>query len=77
MLFADVRGYTSLAEHQAPGETARLMNRFYAVATQVLAHHDAVIDKLVGDKVMALVPEMDRDVTGLPMIEKLAAIMFV
>ena len=29
-----------------------------------------------GDKVMALVPEMERDVTGLPMIEKLADIMF-
>ena len=28
------------------------------------------------DRVMALVPEMDRDVTGLPMIEKLADIMF-
>jgi len=28
------------------------------------------------DRVMALVPEMDRDVTGLPMIEKLANIMF-
>ncbi len=29
-----------------------------------------------GDQVMALVPEMERDVTGLPMIEKLADIMF-
>jgi arsenite/tail-anchored protein-transporting ATPase len=29
-----------------------------------------------GDQVMALVPEMERDVTGLPMIEKLAGIMF-
>jgi arsenite-transporting ATPase len=28
------------------------------------------------DHVMALVPEMERDVTGLPMIEKLANIMF-
>ena len=28
------------------------------------------------DQVMALVPEMERDVTGLPMIEKLADIMF-
>lgn len=28
------------------------------------------------DQVMALVPEMERDVTGLPMIEKLAGIMF-
>ena len=29
-----------------------------------------------GDQVLALVPEMERNVTGLPMIEKLAAIMF-
>jgi arsenite-transporting ATPase len=29
-----------------------------------------------GDQVMALVPEMERDVTGLGMIEKLASIMF-
>jgi arsenite-transporting ATPase len=29
-----------------------------------------------GDKVLALVPEMERDVTGLPMIEKLATVMF-
>jgi arsenite-transporting ATPase len=29
-----------------------------------------------GDKVLALVPEMERDVTGLPTIEKLAAMMF-
>jgi arsenite-transporting ATPase len=29
-----------------------------------------------GDQVLAMVPEMDRDVTGLPMIEKLADIMF-
>jgi arsenite-transporting ATPase len=29
-----------------------------------------------GDRVMAQVPEMERDVTGLPMIEKLADIMF-
>jgi len=34
------------------------------------------VDKAFGDKVMALVPEMERDVTGLPMIEKLADIMF-
>jgi arsenite-transporting ATPase len=28
------------------------------------------------DQVLALVPEMERDVTGLPMIEKVAATMF-
>jgi len=54
VLFADVRGYTSMAEARCPGDVARLMNRFYSVATSVLAAHQAVIDKLIGDQVMAL-----------------------
>ena len=29
-----------------------------------------------GDEVLAYVPELERDVTGFPMIEKLARIMF-
>jgi adenylate cyclase len=53
VLFADVRGFTSLAEGQAPGEVATLLNRFYASAVDVLCSH-AIIDKLVGDQVMAL-----------------------
>lgn len=53
VLFADVRGFTSLAEGQAPDEVATLLNRFYASAVDVLTRH-AIIDKLVGDEVMAL-----------------------
>lgn len=34
------------------------------------------IDKTFGHQVIARVPELERDVTGLPMIEKLAAIMY-
>jgi adenylate cyclase len=53
ILFADVRGFTSLAERQAPDAVATLLNRFYASAVDVLCEH-AIIDKLVGDQVMAL-----------------------
>ncbi len=53
VLFADVRGFTSLAERQTPDELAALLNRFYATAVEVLCEH-AIIDKLVGDQVMAL-----------------------
>jgi len=54
VLFADVRGYTALSESRPSAEVAQLMNRFYALATDVLVGHDAVIDKLIGDEVMAL-----------------------
>ena len=54
VLFADMRGYTSMAESRPLEEVARLLNRFHAVATDVLCKRDAIIDKLVGDEVMAL-----------------------
>ena len=53
VLFADVRGFTALAEHAEPRATTELLNRFYDAAVAVLCRH-AIIDKLVGDQVMAL-----------------------
>jgi adenylate cyclase len=53
VLFADVRGFTSLAETMPPPEVAKLLNRFYECASRILVR-SAVIDKLVGDEVMAL-----------------------
>jgi adenylate cyclase len=58
VLFADVRGFTSMAQDMAPEDVATLLNRFYASATEVLCR-GAVIDKLVGDEVMALyIPQL-------------------
>ncbi len=54
MLFVDVRGSTELAERMTATDFAQLMNRFYKAATDVLIGTDALIDKLVGDEVMAL-----------------------
>ncbi len=54
VLFADVRGSTSMAERLGPGAYAAVMNEFYRAATEVLVRHDAIIDKLIGDEVMAL-----------------------
>ena len=54
MLFVDVRGSTDLAERMSPTDYARLMDRFYNAATEVLIRTDAFIDKFVGDEVMGL-----------------------
>jgi adenylate cyclase len=54
LLFADVRGSTTLAEAMAPAEFGRLMNRFYVSANRVLIDSDALVDKLVGDEVIGL-----------------------
>lgn len=54
VLFADLRGSTRLGDRVGANEFARTMTRFYQVATDVLLEHDALIDKLIGDEVMAL-----------------------
>jgi adenylate cyclase len=54
VLFADVRGSTSMGEHLEPRAYAAVLNRFYKAATEVLVRQDAIIDKLIGDEVMAL-----------------------
>jgi adenylate cyclase len=53
VLFADVRGSTALGERGVAADFAALLNRFYIAATRTLMRHDAVIDKLIGDEVMA------------------------
>lgn len=54
LLFADIRGSTSLAERIGASEFHGLINRFYKVSTDVLVRTDALIDKLVGDQVIGL-----------------------
>ena len=65
VLFADVRGSTSLAERLGPSAFASLLNRFYHAASLALLPFNAVIDKMVGDEVVALFfPNMGPDYRG-------------
>jgi len=54
VLFADVRGSTSLAEKMAPGEFSQLLARFYGAAADVIDGRDGIVDKFVGDAAVAL-----------------------
>jgi adenylate cyclase len=59
LLFADVRGSTTLAESMSPREFNRLMGRFHDTATDVLVDHDGIVDKFVGDEIIGIfVPAM-------------------
>ena len=53
VLFADLRGFTARSEAITPQEASGLLRHFYAVAEEVL-FPKAMIDKLIGDEVMAL-----------------------
>jgi adenylate cyclase len=54
LLFADIRGSTALAENMRPTEFRRLLGRFYDAAAGVLHERAAILDKFVGDEVVAI-----------------------
>jgi adenylate cyclase len=53
VLFADLRGFTSQSEGADPEQVSLVLRRFYRCAEDVL-FPEAMIDKLIGDEVMAL-----------------------
>jgi adenylate cyclase len=61
LLFADVRGSTSLAEGMSPARFSELMNRFYVTSSAILIDTDAFVDKMVGDEVVAWYVPKDPD----------------
>jgi adenylate cyclase len=58
MLFADIRGSTSLAERITPTKFRALLDRFYTVASETVFANDGMVDKFVGDELMAVFPPM-------------------
>jgi adenylate cyclase len=55
-LFADIRGSTTLAERMTATEFRSTLDRFYTVASDVVFTNGGMIDKFVGDEVVAAFP---------------------
>ena len=54
VVFADVRGSTALAERTSAGDYHGLIQTYYRVAAAAIDSNDGVIDKFLGDGIMAL-----------------------
>ncbi len=53
VLFSDLEGFTSMSHAIAPEMVATLLNRYLDTLSQVVLEHGGVIDKFVGDAVVA------------------------
>lgn len=54
MLFADIKGFTTLCETSAPQAVLTVLNRYLSEITKVIEENHGVVDKYTGDSVMAL-----------------------
>jgi class 3 adenylate cyclase len=54
VMFADLRGFTSLSERLSPPALVGILNRYYGAAAQVVLAEGGTVDKFMGDAMMAL-----------------------
>jgi adenylate cyclase len=54
ILLADLRGFTAITESYPPTLVVNLLNRYFAAMASVVAAHGGMVDKFMGDSVMAL-----------------------
>jgi len=54
ILFADLRGFTSLSEEQLPYDTVFILNRYFAAMGTAIEGAGGHVDKFIGDGVMAI-----------------------
>ncbi len=54
ILFADLVGFTTLAEGRDPEETRELLGRYFSLAGDVVGRYGGAVEKFIGDAVMAV-----------------------
>jgi adenylate cyclase len=53
VLYADIRGFTAIAERESPEKVVGLLNRYFSVCSEIIFEY-GTLDKYIGDNVMAL-----------------------
>jgi class 3 adenylate cyclase len=63
VLFSDLSGYTAMTEKLDPEEVKEIMGRIFGEIAQVVTKYEGVIEKFIGDAVMAIfgVPKVHED----------------
>jgi len=73
LLFSDIRDFTALSESILPAENFRFINSYLSTMEPVVARNRGIIDKYIGDGIMALFagPADDGVRAGIDMLRQL------
>lgn len=62
VLFSDIRGFTSLSEKMTAEEVSMILNEYFAEMEPIITRYNGVINKFIGDAVMAIFGEPIQDI---------------
>jgi len=61
VLFADIRGFTSMSEKLSAEEVSVILNEYFTEIEPIISKYNGVINKFIGDAVMAIFGEPIQD----------------
>ncbi len=61
VLFADIRGFTSMSERMTAEEVSVILNEYFSEIEPIITKYNGVINKFIGDAVMAIFGEPIQD----------------
>ena len=61
VLFSDIRGFTSMSEKMTAEEVSNILNEYFSEMEPIITKHNGVINKFIGDAVMAIFGEPIQD----------------
>lgn len=62
VLFSDIRGFTSLSEKMSAEEVSVILNEYFAEMEPIISKYNGIINKFIGDAVMAIFGEPIQDI---------------
>ncbi|KAJ1512369.1 hypothetical protein HMI54_008474 [Coelomomyces lativittatus] len=65
IIFADIRGFTNLSEKSSPSEVFDLLNDYFERLVQIVFKYNGVVDKFIGDELMAVFGTLDDPTADL------------
>jgi class 3 adenylate cyclase len=54
ILFADIRSFTSMSENMSPEDIVSMLNNYFSAMVDVIFKNNGVLDKFIGDEIMAI-----------------------
>jgi len=73
VMFSDIRNFTQLSENMTPQENFNFLNSYLRQMEPIISTHHGIIDKYVGDSILALFPQGGDNAvsSAIHMLEKL------